>query len=331
MTSIKTIVKVALSLGLTAFFLWSAFRTVDIAHVIQILREADLTWLLASPVMIILSCYPRARRWKILMEPVLPGTSVRKIFMAIVIGYAGNNLVPRAGEIARIWAIERDPQKLSGLAATVAVERLLDLITMMIVFGLMTFALRGRLSEAFPQFEGVATPATIVIALAVVLVLVASIYGNLMLDALGRRFPKFSQSRIMGLLRSFLQGMEAVRMPGSYFGIFLWTFLLNFIYVLSVYLPFFAFGFDERFNLGLIDALTVLTIATIGIIIPTPGGAGTYHYFCSLAKNSLYAIPLEEAVAFATVVHALVYLSFLFVGGPGLMSLLWNRRQPQAS
>ena len=331
MTSFKTVLKVVLSLGLAAFFFWSAFRTVNIDQVINILSQSDLVWLLASPTFIILANFPRAWRWKILMKPVLPDTSTGKVFMAIIIGYAGNNLIPRAGEIAKIWAIDRNPDKLSGLAATVAVERLLDLITLIVMFGAIAVLLQGHLSEVFPWLEGTATVATILIVVVVIAVLGVSVYGNQIVDALGRKFPKFSESRVAGLTESFLQGMEAVRTPGSYTGILLWTFLLNAFYTLSLYFPFFAFGFVDRFDLGLVDAITILTIATVGIIIPTPGGAGTYHFFCSKAMNGLFGVPLEEALAFATVVHGLAYFSFFLIGGPSRISLMLNKRPPRSA
>ena len=187
----------------------------------------------------------------------------------------------------------------------------------------------GRRND--PWLDGTATLTTILIVLVVVAVLGVSIYGNQIVDALGRRFPKFSENRAAGLIESFLQGMEAVRTPGSYAGILLWTFLLNAFYILSLYFPFFAFGFVDRFDLGLVDAIAVLTIATVGIIIPTPGGAGTYHYFCSRALHGLFGVPLEEAVAFATVVHGLAYFSFFLIGGPSLISLMWNKRPPESA
>jgi uncharacterized protein (TIRG00374 family) len=324
--SAKAVLKVALSLSVAAFFLWSAFRSTDLDKVLTILVNTDAVWILAGAAAVILATYPRALRWKILMAPVKTGISIRKLCSAILIGYAGNNLIPRAGEVAKIWAIDRNPKKLSGLVATVAVERLFDLITVLIMFAGVTFALRGHLATVFPWIEGAAVSATIVIGVGSVGLLLATFLGGRILDRVEEKTPRIAGNRYITLARSFLLGMEAIRTPGSYVGIVAWTLLLNTLYALATYLPFFAFGFDERYNLSFGDALAVLTIATIGIIIPTPGGAGTYHYFCSRALHGLYGVPLEEAVAFATVVHGTIYITFLLLGGPGLISLFWNKR-----
>ena len=326
MISAKSVLKVALSLSVAAFFLWSAFRSTDPDRVLTILLDTNAVWILAGVAAVILATYPRALRWKILMAPVKTGIPIRKLCSAILIGYAGNNLIPRAGEIAKIWAVDRNPENLSGLIATVAVERLFDLMTVLIMFAGVTFALRGHLVTVFPWIEDAATSATIAVGVGAVGLLVATFRGGGILDRVEEKIPRIAGNRFITLARSFLQGMEAVRTPGAYLGIVAWTLLLNALYALAMYLPFFAFGFGERYNLGFVDALAVLTIATIGIIIPTPGGAGTYHYFCSRALHGLYGVPLEEAVAFATVVHGTIYVTFLVLGGPGLISLFWNKR-----
>lgn len=326
MISTRDIVKLLLSLGLTAFFLRSAFHSVELQQVWEILLQSRFLWLLAGLVAVVLASYPRAFRWRILMAPVLPEVRIGKLFHAILIGYAGNNLIPRAGEIAKVWVIERNPGRISGLLATVAVERLIDLVVLLGMFGWVTFYIRDRLEEVFPGMGGMVTSATVLIGLAAVGVLILSLLGDRLLDRIGRSTERPLVKRCIAVGKSFLQGIEAVRTPRGYLKIAFWTVLLNVLYILALYLPFYAFDFSGRFGLGLLDAIVVLTIATLGIVIPTPGGAGTYHYFCSRALHGLYGIPLEEAVAFATVVHGLMYVTFLLLGGPGLITLVWRRR-----
>ena len=326
MISIKDVIKVLVSLGLTAFFLWSAFRSVDLLQVWNILLDSHVLWLMGSVALVILATYPRAYRWRILMSPLLPRIPISKLFSAIIIGYAGNNLVPRAGEIAKIWAIDRDPAKMSGLVATVAIERLLDLIVLLAMFTGVTILIRGKLADVFPWMGEMVTTATVFIAIATLFLLALSIVGDRLLDRLDTAIQVPLIKRLISLGRSFLQGTNAIRSPSGYASITFWTLLLNAAYVGSMFLPFYAFDFPSRYGLGFLDAVVVLTIATLGIIIPTPGGAGTYHYFCSRALTGLYGIPLEESIAFATVVHGLMYVTFLILGGPGLVTLVWRRR-----
>lgn len=324
--STRGLVKIVASVALAVFFLWSAFHSVDLAAVWDILLGTHVGWLLVATAVIILATYPRAFRWRILMAPVAPGVPIATLFRAILIGYAGNNLVPRAGELAKVWAVDRTPARVSGLIATVAVERLIDLIAVVAMFAAVAWLLRDRLGQVFPWMSGTATTVAYVLFAITAGLVVVSVAGNRVLDRAESRYPRLSGSRLGAIVRSFLQGTESIRSPSAYAGIFFWTLLLNAAYALAMYLPFFAFGFDTRYGLGFVDAIAVLVIATIGIIIPMPGGTGTYHWFCSRALHGLFGVPLEEAVAFATAVHGLTYVAFLVLGGPGLIGLVRKER-----
>ena len=108
------------------------------------------------------------------------------------------------------------------------------------------------------------------------------------LAALERQLSRLSPavaSRVAGALRSLFQGMGAVRSTSGYLEVTLQTLALNGAYLATVYVTLVAFGFTTRYGLGVSEALVVLVIATVGVIIPTPGGTGTYHYFCSQALH----------------------------------------------
>ena len=158
-----------------------------------------------------------------------------------------------------------------------------------------------------------------------------SAYGPKSLGFVERIFGLLSKTlarRMVNILRSLFQGMEALRTPAGYVEIILCTVLLYGCYTMMIYLPFFSFDFPERYGLGLPAAAVVMVISTVGIIIPTPGGTGTYHYFCSQTLHRIYGTPLPEALAFATVLHGTAYIVLLAAGGPGLLSLpSWRRAE----
>ncbi|MDP6041301.1 MAG: lysylphosphatidylglycerol synthase domain-containing protein, partial [Candidatus Latescibacteria bacterium] len=119
--------------------------------------------------------------------------------------------------------------------------------------------------------------------------------------------------------------MASIRSFSGYLGIFISTIVLNTMYWLSILLPFFSFQFHINYGLNPFDALVVMTIATIGVILPTPGGTGTYHLFCRQALVQLYGVPVSEAMAFATVAHALAIVAFLLFGGPSLLRMVLKK------
>ena len=216
--------------------------------------------------------------------------------------------------------------------ATVLVERVIDLLSFLLLSGAVSLLIRDAVASAFPGAGSAATVALITCLVALAAFVALSAWGHRGIAPLKRAMAAVSPAlsdRISGLAHSFVDGMAAVRSPSGYAGIVIWTVLINFGYALALYAPIVAFHFDSRYGLGPADALTVMVMATVGIILPAPGGAGTYHYFCSQTLTGLYGVPREEALAFATVAHAIGYLLFLISGGPGLLRLLWRKGREQ--
>ncbi|MDZ7845297.1 MAG: lysylphosphatidylglycerol synthase domain-containing protein [Owenweeksia sp.] len=75
--------------------------------------------------------------------------------------------------------------------------------------------------------------------------------------------------------------------------IFIWS-----MYYLMVYICFFALDFT--LGLSVSDGLfVVVTAAGLGMVVPTPGGIGAYHYLVMLGLGVL-GIAKDDGVSFAT-------------------------------
>lgn len=328
--TIKTLLKFSIGAALATGFLWLAFYGVAPARLWSAVREASASWLALSVFLLFLSIFPRAWRWQILLKPVCRQISFLKASHAILVGYAATNVISRAGEIARGVALQRGRRlPLSGILATILVERAIDMLALLIFLSGVLYFSRERIVAAFPWMEGVALFALAATVSILVLFALLSIYGDRALNMVPlsvRWVSRSAADRLTGILRSVFQGLGGVHATSGFVGILVSSILLNLVYFLTTYVTFFAFGFPSRFALGFFDAVVVLVISTIGVIIPTPGGTGTYHYFCSQTLNSVCDVPLADALAFATVMHGLAFITYLVAGGPGLIRLLLARR-----
>ena len=326
----KNFLKLAASLVLMGTFLWATFRDVNGTLLVEALRTANPLWLLLSAIAIILSGLPRAWRWRILLLPVASNISIRSAFWAVMVAYAGNVVFPRAGEVARALALEKDhPTGISAILATVIVERLLDALTLLIILGVVLFFAREQIGAVFPALEQVALLTLPVILLAFVFLGLLSARGERGLSIFRRLLARFSPRLADGtthILRSFLQGMRAIHTVEGYAGILVSTLILNSLYLFAMYLPFYSFDLPHKYNLGLFEAMVVMTIATIGFVLPAPGGIGPYHFFCKETLHRFYQVPEVTALAFATSVHAVAIFGFILFGGPPLISLLWHKK-----
>lgn len=327
----KTVYKVLLSLILTGLFLWIAFQGVDWPSLIATLEKISLGGIIGAAFVVILSCLPRAWRWCILLAPVSKDIPIASTFKAVLIAYAGNNIFPRAGEFARVIALTRShPLPIGAVIASVIVERLLDMLTLLVLFAIVLIYARDKIAMAFPGLESLGIFALVGLLIIFALLIILSIYGDRGIEKITNIIYRLSPAvseKVSQILHAFLQGMAGVKSLKGYVGIFISTVLVNLCYVLSIYLPFYSFNFIEQYGLTLFDALVVMVMASVGVVIPTPGGTGTYHFFCSRTLNLFYNIPEAQALAFATVVHAAAFIAFFLFGGPALLRLLWAQKK----
>jgi len=129
---LRAVLVLALTLGLLAYFL----HGVDLKAVWAETRHADGR-LLGLAVLIVLLTYTlRAFRWQYLLAPI-GKTHFSTAFKTTTIGFAASFLLPaRAGEVLRPYLLARR-ERLPPTAAfaTIIVERLLDLVTVLLLFG----------------------------------------------------------------------------------------------------------------------------------------------------------------------------------------------------
>jgi uncharacterized membrane protein YbhN (UPF0104 family) len=119
------------------------------------------------------------------------------------------------------------------------------------------------------------------------------------------------RTRVSGGQLTFLDGFLFVKDPKLVAVIAASSAVIWFLYILMIYVAFFAFGLGD---LGLGGALVVEAISSIGMALPTPGGTGTYHAFTSQTLNKLFQVAMPVALSFATVTHAVTFSGVSIVG-----------------
>ncbi len=83
----------------------------------------------------------------------------------------------------------------------------------------------------------------------------------------------------------------------------------------------------ETSQLKLIDALFLLVVGTLGWVVPVQGGIGAYHYMVALGFT-LYKIPREPALTYATLCHGSQMIMLIVLGAISFLVLFaFQRRQ----
>jgi hypothetical protein len=114
------------------------------------------------------------------------------------------------------------------------------------------------------------------------------------------------------MLHMLIEGFASLKGPKNYFLTVLYSIVIMLLYGLTSYLAFFILRLEnyEQVNYGM--AWVVMTIAAFGIIIPTPGGTGSYHLIVKTVLVTLYGFSDDVGLSYGIVTHTVTYVMFIF-------------------
>ena len=93
-------------------------------------------------------------------------------------------------------------------------------------------------------------------------------------------------------------------------------------YFLHYYLTFFCF--ESTAHLGLACALVTFIVGSIAVIVPTPNGAGPWH-FAVKTMLILYGVADTDALYFVLIVHSVQTLLVALMGVYAWMALSFTK------
>lgn len=294
------------------------FRGVDSGALGRALLSAHPLALLGVVAASLTTYWIRAWRWQNLLAP-LGRVSVARLFMITLAGFTTGFLVPRAGELVRPYLVaRRHGIPTSAGFATIVLERLLDLATVLVLFALYVFALPAPSAQRSDQTLDALRLAGVFTAAGAVVVLVTltlfSAHADRALRLLERVFgwlPEKLGRPLLALARSFSGGLGVLQAPPSHLlAILGQSFLLWLVMGLVFHLNNLAFGIALPFH----TVFLLMTFLVVGVSIPTPGMVGGFHAFFLLALNGVFGVDRDLAVAAGLTAHALSNLPVLLLG-----------------
>ena len=103
----QRLVYIAVGLIVSGLLIWMLFRNIDMAELGKALREADYVWLIPNILMIFLTMYQRAYRWRFMIAPI-KRVPFPNLIAATCVGFMANNVLPlRLGEFVRAYSLSR--------------------------------------------------------------------------------------------------------------------------------------------------------------------------------------------------------------------------------
>ena len=292
----------------------------QIRHVMT--DEMDWTWMLLSFPFGILAQMFRGWRWRQTLEPVgeRPRTSVS--IHSVFLSYAASLVIPRVGEFTRCGVLKRyDGVSFPKALGTVVTERAIDsllvmgitaivLLLEMSTFGMFFRKTGTNLESILHRFSwaGYFVAAVCLVAMFILLHLLLrklSIYNKV-------------KATISGIWQGVIS-LKGVRNIPLFICFTLGIWLSYFVHY---YLTFFCFDFTA--DLGLGCALVTFIVGSIAVIVPTPNGAGPWH-FAVKTMLILYGVQDEHALYFVLIVHTVQTLLVVGLGIYAWIALNFTR------
>ncbi|AEV33650.1 hypothetical protein Oweho_2686 [Owenweeksia hongkongensis DSM 17368] len=324
---LKQIAKYILFMAVGAGLFYLAFRNTEFEKLANDFRKADYTYVILSIIMGYLAFISRGMRWVLLLEPLGKKPNTWNAIHSVTVGYFANMLVPRAGELARCTALyQTDDIPVNRLFGTVILERVIDFL-MLLFLVLLTLILEFDLlmeliDTAFSATQGTGDSNTglyIKIAIGGVIII-----GGITLYLLREKFmlhPVYQKVR--DFWDGIKEGLKSISQLKSKTPFILHTIFIWLMYYLMVYIC--VFSLDATKDLSPSSGLLVMIAAGFGMVVPTPGGIGAYHYLVMLGLGVL-GVASDDGVSFATLVHT-GQLVMTVITGTIAAGFLWRARR----
>ena len=323
----RRILNILVSIVVAGLFIWLAVRNVEMSELWDQIRGVTLYWLPFFLIMMLISHYLRAERWRLLLTREYSDIRRSTLFAGVMMGYFFNSLVPRLGEVTRpVYVARQHKMSSSNLIGTIVIERLFDLATLLFLALFAALYLVQDLSGFQSLFGTEGWPWYFYLALPAILVILGACIWIIRKVLISLEEKEWVTNPLLVKIvqkgRSFSDGIVSIRHVENWPLFLLLTAGIWFGYVIMAWLPFFMMNLQEIYGLTISDAVVLTIVSSVGVSIPTPAGIGSYHLLIQQSLAILYQVPVVTALTYATVAHGVTVIAVLVMGP---LTLWWDK------
>jgi uncharacterized protein (TIRG00374 family) len=314
----------------TSGFAWDKFK--------GSLSNLDWRWMTAALVLILVTYFGRALRWEVMLRPLREGIlnpaglavpsqkatglpeGLWDIFSATAIGFTAVVLFGRAGEPVRPYLIaKKQGVPFSSQIAAWVVERILDLLMVLLIFGVALTQVSHSTLQPGPRMRLVlqASGYTAGLAGAVSLTLLVALRqfrGRVQQRLTGALsfLPERFAGRIGGFLAAFEEGMQSTRSTWFAFLLLLYT-VLEWVLIAGAFWCVLQ-AFPDTRGFGLTEVVILLGFVCFGSVLQLPGVGGGMQIAAALVLTEFFGLTLESATGIAVVLWLVTFVAIVPVG-----------------
>jgi uncharacterized protein (TIRG00374 family) len=284
-------------------FNWSLF--------VSSLSNVQPGWMAASVLVTMFTYVARAIRWRVLLNP-LKRIPMGALISTNVLGFSAIYLIGRPGELVRpIWLTRREGIPLTASVATIVVERVLDTLMLITMFGLALLTV--HVASAAEQTVKLLKETAWVMLGSSAAAMIFLFFFRSNIDWIVRFVPI---TKLQSLLRNFSAGLSFLDRTS--------TFGLALLYSVGVWitilLQFWFMLLGMNFHFSASAATLVMIGAAIGSIAQVPGIGGGFQLGYAFCMTTFFGVPAEQAAATSLIVWVTSYVPTVLLGGAYMIS-----------
>ena len=314
---------------ITLLFLYFAFRGIDLKKSFGLIINTSLLWLIVFLIVFYLSHFFRALRWKVMIKSFKSDVSTLNLFGATMVGYGVNCVIPRLGELYRgLFLGKWEGISRTTMIGTVVVERVIDVASFAMAALISVLIYSGNLFNDVPWLKlslmiGFALIFTMIIVL-ILLVKFEKAFTAAIVKFVGKINKKFSE-KLSEVFSTLIYGFSSIQGLSNILYFILLTIFIFIFYALNSYVGFYMIGMEKLNHIDFSMAWVFMAITAFSVLIPTPGGTGSYHLISIFVLSQLYNFSYEVSAAYAILSHFIQY--FVFIGSTVLLIYFINKKR----
>lgn len=331
--TVKNILKILMFLSIGVSILYIVYRKYNTKFIEECLADgtplsdcnfidkivadvstANFTWVFIGLAFYIWSNVARAIRWKMLIEPLGKSPRLANTISTVLITHLVNLGIPRSGEFVRAGLLAKyedlESEKVMG---TIVTSRVIDVLCLLVMIGITLILSFDNFVGYFSESDIMGGQLSALLSPINIIILAIITFGGL--SFLWKFKEKILSTKIgnkvWNIILGFWEGILTIkdlRTPGMFI---FHTVIIWVCYYLMTYLMFFSFA--PTADLAPVAGLVVFIFGTLGVVIPSPGGMGTYQ-FLIVEGLMLYSVPETAAFSFANILFFSVQLCNIALG-----------------
>lgn len=249
-----------------------------------------------------------------MLRPIRPDPNTWDIFVCTAIGFTAVVFFGRAGELVRPYLISlRERVPFSSQMAAWLLERVLDLLMVLLIFGIALSQVSNTGLTPGPHLKAILQAGGFILGLAGALCLGLLLAFRNFSESAHQRImsavtflPQRMRDRLEEILAAFARGLGSTR-ANSFITLLLAYSVLEWLLIILCFVCLFrAFPAVSRFSLT--DIIVFLGFVSLGTAIQLPGIGGGMQVAAVLVLTELFGINLESATGFALALWAVMFV-----------------------